>query len=336
MRTSHDPLAARAERRPGQKGRRDPAPAVLARAGLTRSPHLLGPGAVLGLQRLVGNAAVAQLLGTQAEKGERSPVKEVVGRGGGQPLDGRTRSMMESSLGHDFSDVRIHTGPRAAASARSVGASAYTVGTDVVLAGAYDPASPATQRTLAHELTHVVQQRSGPVDGAPAPGGIRVSQPSDPFEREAERSADAVMSGDPSMATISPGQSIQRSDCGAPTVQRWAIQNPNFNTTRSIETITTGRPVFFFEDNTGDRMVVKASVQDVGIHQLAEGIHKSMGKNSSIVTTDVTPSRQTISAQIGNPNLTTHRSWAQFGATPIASNAAGNTPADKARNHQLA
>jgi hypothetical protein len=47
---------------------------------------------------------------------------------------------------------------------------------------------------LAHELTHVVQQRSGPVDGTPAAGGIQISNPSDRFEQAAESSADRVMS----------------------------------------------------------------------------------------------------------------------------------------------
>ena len=46
---------------------------------------------------------------------------------------------------------------------------------------------------LAHELTHVVQQRRGPVDGAPAAGGINVSDPSDRFEREAAANAERVM-----------------------------------------------------------------------------------------------------------------------------------------------
>ena len=37
-------------------------------------------------------------------------------------------------------------------------------------------------RTLAHELTHVVQQRSGPVEGTETGGGVRVSDPSDRFD----------------------------------------------------------------------------------------------------------------------------------------------------------
>jgi hypothetical protein len=58
---------------------------------------------------------------------------------------------------------------------------------------------------LAHELTHVVQQRSGPVAGTPAPGGIQISHPSDRFEQAAETSADRVMSSAPAMAPASAG-----------------------------------------------------------------------------------------------------------------------------------
>lgn len=146
----------------------------------------LTPAGVLNLQRMVGNASVQTLL----EDEERSPVHDVVGSGTGSPLDSGTRTAMEERLGHDFSDVRIHTGPKADESARSINAVAYTVGNDVVFgSGHYAPDTPGGQRTLAHELTHVVQQKSGPVEGTPAPGGIRLSDPSDRFEQAAERAA---------------------------------------------------------------------------------------------------------------------------------------------------
>jgi Domain of unknown function (DUF4157) len=77
----------------------------------------------------------------------------------GQPLDHATRGFMESRFGHDFGHVRIHTDGAAARSAEMVDAIAYTVGRHVVFAaGRYAPSSPAGQRLLAHELTHVVQQ----------------------------------------------------------------------------------------------------------------------------------------------------------------------------------
>jgi hypothetical protein len=156
-----------------------------------RSPAL-DTASVLHLQRAAGNAGVVQLLAGEEEAA--SPVHDVVGAGGGTPLDAGTRSTMEAAFGQSFEDVRVHTDERASRSAEAVGANAYTVGSDVVFkSGQFDTSSAAGQRTLAHELTHVVQQRSGPVDGTEAPGGIRVSDPGDRFERAAESSADQVM-----------------------------------------------------------------------------------------------------------------------------------------------
>jgi hypothetical protein len=67
---------------------------------------------------------------------------------------------------------------------------------------------------LAHELTHVVQQRSGPVAGTPAPGGIMLSHPSDAFEQAAERSADRVTAegGASPAAATAQATSVQRQE----------------------------------------------------------------------------------------------------------------------------
>jgi hypothetical protein len=146
---------------------------------------------LLRLQRDAGNAATAALVE------ERSPVLDVLASGGGRPLDAPVRADMEARLGHRFDDVRVHTGEAADRSARAVQAHAYTVGSDVVFSsGTYDPSSVAGRTLLAHELTHVVQQRSGPVDGTPAAGGVRVSDPGDRFEREAAATAERAM-GEP-------------------------------------------------------------------------------------------------------------------------------------------
>lgn len=80
----------------------------------------------------------------------------------GQPLDDHTRDFFQTRFGHDFSRVRVHLDDAAAASARAVGALAYTVGRDIVFAERnYAPGSTEGRRLLAHELTHVLQQ-SGP------------------------------------------------------------------------------------------------------------------------------------------------------------------------------
>jgi hypothetical protein len=166
----------------------------------TRAPRTVhGEASLLHLQRMAGNASVVQMLaeeGAIATEEERSPVHDVIGKGGGTPLDASTRTSMESRFGQDFSDVRVHTDAQASASAEAVGANAYTVGNEMVFrSGHFDASSPSGQRTLAHELSHVVQQRSGPVDGTEAAGGIRLSDPSDRFERAADATADQVMSG---------------------------------------------------------------------------------------------------------------------------------------------
>jgi hypothetical protein len=81
----------------------------------------------------------------------------------GQPLDHTTRSFFESRFGHDFGQVRVHTGPEAAASAKALDAHAYTSGPNMVFdTGQYAPSSLSGKRLLAHELTHVLQQRGAP------------------------------------------------------------------------------------------------------------------------------------------------------------------------------
>ena len=86
----------------------------------------------------------------------------------GQPLDSSARAFFEPRFGHDFSQVRIHTGAKAAESARAVDALAYTVEQDVVFgAERYLPMTTQGRKLLAHELTHVFQQ-SNPT-GIPQP-----------------------------------------------------------------------------------------------------------------------------------------------------------------------
>ena len=119
-------------------------------------------------------------------------VRNVLG-GPGRPLDGGTRSFMESRFGRDFSGVRVHTGSEAAASAQQVGAHAYTVGNDIVFAnGKYDPDSSSGRHLLAHELTHTIQQQGIQKSAIDSLG---TSAPGDTYESEADSVAGAIMSG---------------------------------------------------------------------------------------------------------------------------------------------
>lgn len=82
----------------------------------------------------------------------------------GEPLAAESRHTMEARFGHDFASVRVHADASAARSAKSVGAMAYTVGGDIVFnEGRYRPGSAQGDRLIAHELVHVLQQRSASV-----------------------------------------------------------------------------------------------------------------------------------------------------------------------------
>jgi hypothetical protein len=96
---------------------------------------------------------------SDAGDGETLPmVHEVLGSHGLE-LDASTRAYMESRFDYDFNAVRVHTDDKAADSAQSVGALAYTVGSEIVFgARQYSPQTQSGRRLLAHELTHVVQQ----------------------------------------------------------------------------------------------------------------------------------------------------------------------------------
>ncbi|NET59189.1 MAG: DUF4157 domain-containing protein [Symploca sp. SIO2E6] len=83
-------------------------------------------------------------------------------RGGGRPLDAAFRAKVEPLMGADFSGVRVHTDGEADRLSRSIQAKAFTSGQDVFFSNrAYEPMKLAGQEMLAHELTHVIQQKGG-------------------------------------------------------------------------------------------------------------------------------------------------------------------------------
>ncbi|AEV96875.1 hypothetical protein A4D02_29960 [Niastella koreensis] len=82
--------------------------------------------------------------------------------GKGHALSPLVNQFFSSRIGYDFSQVRIHTDKEAAESARSVHAKAYTIGNNIVFnEGQYNAESQEGKKLLAHELTHVVQQKGG-------------------------------------------------------------------------------------------------------------------------------------------------------------------------------
>ncbi len=77
----------------------------------------------------------------------------------GEPLPDSVRSYMEPRFGADFSNVRIHTGTKAATLSKQINARAFTHGRDIYFnRGSYDPHSSGGRQLIAHELTHTLQQ----------------------------------------------------------------------------------------------------------------------------------------------------------------------------------
>jgi hypothetical protein len=87
-----------------------------------------------------------------------SSVHDTLARAG-TPLEPTLRHDMEHRFHQDFSQVRVHRDADAQASARDVGASAYTVGNHMVFAaGRFDEHTHHGRQLIAHELVHVLQQ----------------------------------------------------------------------------------------------------------------------------------------------------------------------------------
>lgn len=83
------------------------------------------------------------------------------------------KSKMESGLGSDFSDVKIHAN---SSKAPGIGALAHTQDSDIYFApGQFKPGSSGGQQLLGHELTHVVQQREGRVKPTTEVNGMPVN-----------------------------------------------------------------------------------------------------------------------------------------------------------------
>lgn len=104
----------------------------------------------LSLKRVSPSASASAEVPSSVESVVNSP---------GSPLAATTRAFMEPRFGRDFSQVRVHADAGAAKSARELGALAFTVRNHIAFAaGRYSPGSGESNRLLAHELAHVVQQ----------------------------------------------------------------------------------------------------------------------------------------------------------------------------------
>lgn len=81
--------------------------------------------------------------------------------GGAAPLGADVRADMQARFGHDFASVRVVTDHRADKAAHGFGARAFARGEELSFAaGEFAPGTASGRALLAHELTHVLQQRA--------------------------------------------------------------------------------------------------------------------------------------------------------------------------------
>jgi hypothetical protein len=158
---SNDPLEQEADR--------------VADQVLAAPAHSAVSDATPSIQRFTGQST--------GDEGTAPPSVDHVLASSGRPLGAALQQDMGQRFGHDFSLVRVHTGAAAEQSARDVNAHAYTVGQNIVFgAGRFAPGSHEGRRLIAHELTHVVQQR-GLVQQSP----LNVAQPDHSYEQGASK-----------------------------------------------------------------------------------------------------------------------------------------------------
>ena len=233
-----------------------------ARTSDPRRPPTTTPSASPLLQRAgkCGSTCSCRSCAASAHHAGVAPpeVEEVVA-GTGHPLDAAAQPLLQATLGHDFSHVRVHHDARAAESARSVDALAYTVGHHVVFgAGRYAPSTPAGQALLLHELTHVVQQgRRGEIPRGP----IDVGPADTPHERQADQA------GRNGRATVAePGAGLR------PVLQRQSGTPPT--ATGGATTAPTANPAAL--DATAQAIIATGNNASVPVGQRAVAVVRAI------------------------------------------------------------
>jgi hypothetical protein len=172
------------------------------------------------LQHSHGNAYVQRVV---SEAGGEQAHEERPAEPHAQPLDAGVRSRMESAFGESFGDVRVHAGKGTGEVVGELGALAFTRGRDIYFKeGEYNPSTREGEELLAHELTHVVQQRGGS-----SARGASVGPAGDTFEQEADEVAASVMRGERAhVEQRSAASDVQRQQAKAagpqqPVIKHW-------------------------------------------------------------------------------------------------------------------
>jgi hypothetical protein len=160
---------------------------------MVSAPETMRPEEVLAAQQQLGNQVVQRAMDDKREKrgltDQQGNLREDISstiqnaRGSGSTLPKELQSEMQRKLGHDFTNVRLHTDEKADQLSRTISARAFTIGSDVFFkSGVYAPSSQSGRETLIHELTHVVQQSRS----SSSSGQLKLGAPNTAMEKEAD------------------------------------------------------------------------------------------------------------------------------------------------------
>lgn len=147
-----------------------PSPAQQPNPRIQRKSSTTGPGSAAGntlafaadAPQIATNNSPAKT-GPQVSTNVESSIQQQSGQG--QPLSDSIRLPLEHAFNASFDSVRIHTNSVSNDLNRTLNARAFTTGEDIFFAqNQYTPESPTGKRLLAHELTHVLQQRNAPLN----------------------------------------------------------------------------------------------------------------------------------------------------------------------------
>ncbi|OEU63332.1 MAG: hypothetical protein BBJ57_03895 [Desulfobacterales bacterium PC51MH44] len=211
-------------------------------------------------------------------------------KGAGQPLPTSERAFFDPRFGRDFSNVRVHIDNRAARTAQTINARAFTLGRNVVFGeGQYMPERHEGRRLIAHELTHVVQQ-----------GGVRSSpqrklQPRGMYEREADKGARIIVAGDKINVknkdlTLSTISSFQLDSCSSNWLQREPGGNKprdsNQKKTRTVKSQTV-RTIYFPNQGSHGKIVL-FSERSLNVSSKKLGL-TSLTKTTTYIKGDMCP-----------------------------------------------
>lgn len=121
--------------------------------------------------------------------------------GGGVPLGDSLRHRLQMRAGADLSDVRLHRSDDAVETSSALGASAWTLGSDIFFGNdAPSPESAQGERFLAHEIAHTLQQGGG--------GGLTPGLSAAPYQ--IQRQTPPVSAPASAAPTFSVDQAIYR------------------------------------------------------------------------------------------------------------------------------